>query len=93
MLLLLFSTNGTDKTDGPNPNKKQKMGDESKVKMEKQNKLMFKYRDYLKTISIKVCKEILDYNKQEIPESNNSAVCQFHFQSHYNKISPIQVII
>jgi len=51
------------------------MDDESKVKMEKQNKLMFKYRDYLKTLSINVCKDLLYYNKQELPASDKSAVC------------------
>lgn len=73
--MVLFSNNSVDKIDGPSPNKKLKMGDESKVEMKKQNKLMFKHRDYLKTLNVKVCKELLDYNKQEIPESDNSAVC------------------
>lgn len=77
-MLLLLSDN-LDETDGPSSSKKMKSNNDSDLKIKKQNKLIFKYRDYLKTCSIKICKELLEYNKQEIPESDHGAVCDLNF--------------
>lgn len=74
--MIVFSENNLDTTDGPSTSKKLKSGD-SDSDIKKQNKLIFKYRDYFKTLSIKVCKELLEYNKQEIPSSDNAAVCKY----------------
>uniref|UniRef100_A0A2S2P4Z7 NAD(+) ADP-ribosyltransferase n=1 Tax=Schizaphis graminum TaxID=13262 RepID=A0A2S2P4Z7_SCHGA len=63
-----------DETDGPSSSKKIKSDSHSDLEIKKQNKLIFKYRDYLKSCSVKVCKELLEYNKQEIPESNHGAI-------------------
>jgi hypothetical protein len=73
VLLLFFRADYLDTIDGPSSNKKSKpnVSDEA---IKKQNKLIFKYLDYLKTIRSSVCKELLEYNKQEIPESNLGAV-------------------
>lgn len=78
-LLLLLSADKLDETDGPSSSKKMKSNNHSDLEIKKQNKLIFKYRDYLKTCTIKICKELLEYNKQEIPESNHGAVCNSNF--------------
>lgn len=65
-MFVLSSTINLDKTDGPSSNKKLKMNNADPEK-ERQNKLLFKYRDYLKTLSVNKCKELLEYNGQEIP--------------------------
>ena len=75
LLLLLSSADNLDVTDGPSSSKKMKSNNHSDLEIKKQNKLIFKYRDYLKTCSVKICKELLEFNKQEIPESNLGAVC------------------
>lgn len=74
---MLLSADNLDETDGPSSSKKIKPNSDLEIK--KQNKLIFKYRDYLKTCSVKICKELLEYNKQEIPESNIGAVCNSNF--------------
>ena len=71
---MLLSAHNLDKTDGPSSSKKMKFNNHSDLEIKKQNKLIFKYRDYLKTCPVKICKELLEYNKQEIPESNHEAV-------------------
>lgn len=73
-MVFLFSTDNVDGTDGPSASKKLKTSD-TDLKEKSQNKLLFKYRDYLSTLSIKLCKELLTYNKQDVPESNNAGVC------------------
>lgn len=79
MIILFFSTSSSDSTDGPSSSKKLKLNDENVLRIEKekkaQNKLLFKYIDYLKSLKSSTCKEILEYNKQEVPESNIAAVC------------------
>ncbi|XP_050442642.1 poly [ADP-ribose] polymerase [Adelges cooleyi] len=71
---LTTSTNSTDNTDSPGPSKKLKIDNENmESNIKKQNILIFKYRDYLKTLNSKVWKHLLEYNKQEIPSSNNDA--------------------
>lgn len=72
-VLLFFRADNLDTIDGPSSNKKSKLNVSDEA-IKKQNKLMFKYLDYLKTIRSSVCKELLEYNKQEIPESNLGAV-------------------
>lgn len=64
--------NSSDTTDGSSPQKKLKL---SSTILEKQNKLIFKFRDNLRTLPMNVCKELLEYNKQEIPSSDHGAVC------------------
>lgn len=66
--MVLFSNKNLDKTDGPSSSKKMKLNDTDPAK-ERQNKLLFKYRDYLKTLTLNKCKELLEYNNQEIPTS------------------------
>lgn len=72
--ILFISTDNLDKTDGPSSNKKLKSTNND-LEIKSQNELIFKYRDYLKTLPINICKELLEYNKQEIPSSNLGAVC------------------
>lgn len=76
---MLLSADNVDETDGPSSSKKIKSDNHSDLEIKKQNKLIFKYRDYLKTCSVKICKELLEYNKQEIPESNHGEVCNSNF--------------
>lgn len=71
---MLLSADDIDKIDGPSSSKKLKSSD-TDLKIKNQNKLIFKYRDYLKTLPINTCKELLEYNKQKIPESNLEGVC------------------
>ena len=79
LLLFLLSAADLDETDGPSSSKKIKSNTHSDLEIKKQNKLIFKYRDYLKSCPVKICKELLEYNKQEIPESNHGAVCDSKF--------------
>lgn len=76
---MLLSADNLDETDGPSSSKKMKSNNHSDLEIKKQNKLIFKYRDYLKTCPIKICKELLEYNKQNIPEANHGAVCNSNF--------------
>jgi len=71
--LLLLSYSNIDDTDGPSSSKKLKFGNTAS-KTKQQNKLMFKYRDNLKTLNMNVLKDLLEYNKQEIPVSNHGEV-------------------
>ncbi|XP_001947212.1 poly [ADP-ribose] polymerase [Acyrthosiphon pisum] len=74
MTITTTTAHNLDKTDGPSSSKKMKFNNHSDLEIKKQNKLIFKYRDYLKTCPVKICKELLEYNKQEIPESNHEAI-------------------
>ncbi|XP_050521530.1 poly [ADP-ribose] polymerase [Daktulosphaira vitifoliae] len=67
-------SNNVDQVDGPGPSKKMKMDNEKTEIIKKQNNLIFKYRDYLKTINRKILKELLEFNNQEIPDSNIAAI-------------------
>lgn len=71
---IVNSADDLDTTDGPSSSKKLKSSDLS-LKIKMQNKVMFKYRDFLKTLPISTCKQLLEYNKQKIPESDIDAVC------------------
>ncbi|VVC30258.1 BRCT domain,Poly(ADP-ribose) polymerase, regulatory domain,WGR domain,PADR1 domain,Poly(ADP-ribose) [Cinara cedri] len=80
------NTSSSDLTDGPSASKKLKLnGDNSRLESEKkaQNKLLFKYVDYLKSLKSSICKELLVYNKQEIPDSNLGAI--------YDRLSDLMV--
>lgn len=70
---LLSYYSNIDKTDGPSSNKKLKVSD-TDLEIKSQNKLIFKYRDNLKTFNMNILKELLEYNKQEIPASDLGAV-------------------
>lgn len=70
--MFLLLPNSLDTTDGSSQKKKLKL---SNTVLENQNKLIFKYRDNLRTLPINACKELLEYNKQEIPSSDYGAVC------------------
>lgn len=70
---MLFRTDDLDTIDGPSSNKKSKPNVSDQA-IKKQNLMIFKYLDYLKSIRSSVCKELLEFNKQEIPESNLGAV-------------------
>lgn len=72
--MFVFYFSNTDETDGPSSSKKLKKSNDKELKIKRQNKLMFKYRDNLKTLNMNVLKELLDYNKQEIPTSDLGAV-------------------
>jgi len=74
IVLLLFYYSNIDKADGPSSSKKLKFTDTALV-TKHQNKLMFMYRDNLKTLNMNALKDLLEYNKQEIPVSNLGAVC------------------
>lgn len=71
---MFFSSKVLDTTDGPSSNKKLKLNDDD-LKIKAQNKTIFKYRDYLKTLRVSECKELLLHNKQKVPESDHGAVC------------------
>lgn len=72
----MFSTDNVDGIDGPSATKKLKSSDTgTDLRVKSQNKLLFKFRDYLKTLKINLCKELLMFNKQDVPESDNAGVC------------------
>jgi len=45
----LLSADNLDETDGPSSSKKMKSNNHSDLEIKKQNKLIFKYRDFLKS--------------------------------------------
>lgn len=67
-----------DKTDGPSSSKKLKSSIQE-VELKSQNEMIFKFRDRLKTLTINVCKNLLEFNKQEIPVSDHGAVSNCNF--------------
>lgn len=77
-MFFVFSTVNLDEPDGPSSSKKSKSSVKD-IELKSQNEMMFKYIDRLKTLKINVCKELLEYNKQEIPESNHGAVSDCNF--------------
>jgi len=72
-IIICYSSNNVDITDGPSSKKKFKSNDQDPIIIS-QNKLIFKYRDYLKTVQSSVWKELLVHNKQDIPIGNTGAV-------------------
>lgn len=80
--LFFFSATNSDKTDGPSSSKKLKLVDKD-LEKKAQNKLIFKYIDFLKTLKNTTCKELLEFNKQEVPDSNLGEVCNFDFLFFY----------
>lgn len=62
--------------DGPGSSKKFKMSNTDPEK-KRQNKLLYKYKDYLKTLSLNKCKDLLKFNGQEVPVSG--MVCYLNY--------------